>query len=173
METASRTLVKSRPEVWEQLDQPERMQGLMSALLGRAAEVQVYEREEESTLAWKAVPDDAWIKVEIGEKGWGTKVSVSAEYASEPTRLEGWLGAVLDELATPQKRPFESMSEAREPNVRKPVVALATEPPERAPASEPEPTREPGPGEEPEPAGEPAIEGPAKPKRIRRFFFGA
>ena len=57
METASRTLVKSPPEVWEQLDQPERMQGLMCALLGRATDVTVYEREEESTLAGR--PDDA------------------------------------------------------------------------------------------------------------------
>jgi hypothetical protein len=44
----------SPPEVWEQLDQPERMQGLMAALLGRATDVDVYEREEESKLAWKA-----------------------------------------------------------------------------------------------------------------------
>ena len=51
MKTASRTLVKSPPEVWQQLDHPGRMQGLMSALVGHAAEVTVYEREEESKLA--------------------------------------------------------------------------------------------------------------------------
>ena len=111
MKTASRTLVKSPPEVWEQLDHPGRMQGLMSALVGRAAEVTVYEREEESKLAWRA-SDDAWIEVEIAEKGWGTNVSVTAENGSEPTKLEGWLDAVIDELATPTKRPFEGMSKA-------------------------------------------------------------
>ena len=54
MKTASRTLVKSPPEVWQQLDHPGRMQGLMSALVGHAADVTVYEREEESKLAWRA-----------------------------------------------------------------------------------------------------------------------
>jgi hypothetical protein len=113
MKTASRTLVMSPPEVWEQLDQPGRMQGLMAALLGRATDVDVYEREEESKLAWKADHGDggAWIEVEIAEKGWGTNVSVTAENGGEPTKLEGWLDAVLDELATPQKRPFEGMTE--------------------------------------------------------------
>ena len=28
------------------------------------------------------------------------------ESGGEPTRLDGWLEAVLEELATPQKRPF-------------------------------------------------------------------
>ena len=57
METASRTLVKSPPEVWEQLDDLGRMEGLMSALVGHATEVEVTEREEESKLVWKAVPE--------------------------------------------------------------------------------------------------------------------
>src|SRR5919106_1139372 len=81
------------------------------ALVGRATDVEVYERIEESKLAWKA-GDEARIEVELAEKGWGTNVSVSAENGQEPTKLEGWLDAVLDELATPQKRPFEGMTEA-------------------------------------------------------------
>ncbi|HEY3193451.1 MAG TPA: hypothetical protein VGJ61_11740 [Solirubrobacterales bacterium] len=113
MKTASRTLVKSPPEVWEQLDHPGRMEGLMSALVGHATEVKVYERVEESKLAWKADGDQARIEVELAEKGWGTNVSVSAVSGQEPTRLEGWLDAVLDELATPQKRPFEDMGKKR------------------------------------------------------------
>jgi hypothetical protein len=36
-------------------------------------------------------------------------VKLRAENGGEPTKLEGWLDAVLDELATPQKRPFEGM----------------------------------------------------------------
>jgi len=101
MKTASRTLVKSPPEVWGQLDHPGRMQGLMSALVGHATDVTVYEREEESKLAWRA-SDDAWIEVELAEKGWGTNVSVSAEGGEEPTKLEGWLDAVLDERSRRQ-----------------------------------------------------------------------
>src|SRR3954464_9347760 len=141
MKTASRTLVKSPPEVWEQLDHPGRMQGLMSALVGHATEVDVTEREEESMLAWKAIPDDAWIKIEIAEKGWGTNVSVTAENGSEPTKLEGWLDAVIDELATPTKRPFGGMGETTD-------ETPAPEAPEPVELPEPDPT--PVPVEEPE-----------------------
>ena len=164
MKTASRTLVKSPPEVWEQLDHPGRMQGLMSALVGHAAEVEVYERVEESKLAWRA--QGARIEVEIAEKGWGTNVSVSAENGHEPTKLEGWLDAVLDELATPQKRPFEGMSETpadtvaeaasaptpREPTPKGPPVQRTGEQPR---------TEEPKPEVVPQPAPEP---------RKKRFF---
>jgi hypothetical protein len=132
MQTASRTLVMSPPEVWEQLDQPERMQGLMAALLGRATDVDVYEREEELKLAWKADHADggAWIEVEIAEKGWGTNVSVTAENGGEPTKLEGWLDAVLEELATPQKRPFEGMTETPADTLAEAVSEVAEAPPE-------------------------------------------
>jgi hypothetical protein len=180
MKTASRTLVKSPPEVWEQLDHPGRMQGLMCALVGHATEVSVTEREEESTLAWKAVPDDAWIKVEIGEKGWGTNVSVTAENGGEPTKLEGWLDAVIEELATPQKRPFEGMGEAEEPEVKakpmdmspmeapKPVAAVVEEMPAETETAEPAieessvvPVAESPPPEPPAP----------EPKKKKRFGF--
>jgi outer membrane biosynthesis protein TonB len=142
MKTASRTLVKSPPEVWEQLDSPERMQGLMCALVGHATDVSVYEREEEAKLAWKASSDDARIEIEMAEKGWGTNVSVSAENGQAPTKLEGWLDAVLDEIATPTKRPFEGMAETEET-------------PPLEPVEEPEPEEEPAPLEEPEPEDEP------------------
>ena len=178
MKTASRTLVKSPPEVWEQLDHPGRMQGLMSALVGHAAEVTVYEREEESKLAWRT-SDEAWIEVKIAEKGWGTNVSVTAENGSEPTKLEGWLDAVIDELATPTKRPFEAMSEST-PETPAPVEPVPVEDPEPEEAPEPvEPeVDEPEPvvavAEEPQAEAESAPEPPApeKPKKKRRRFFG-
>jgi hypothetical protein len=111
MKTESRTLVKSPPELWELIDEHERMQGLMSALLGRATDIRVYEREPEAILGWKAAigGEQAWIKVELSESGWGTRVEVTAENTAEPTRLDHWLDAVMDEFATPQKRPFEGM----------------------------------------------------------------
>ena len=112
MESASRTVVKSPPELWELIDQPERMQGLMSSLLGQATEVDVYERDPGACLGWEAREngDRNWIEVEIGEKGWGTEVKVSANCErQEGTRLEGWLEAVMEELSTPTKRPFDGM----------------------------------------------------------------
>jgi hypothetical protein len=126
MKTASRTLVKSPPELWGMIDQDERMQGMMSALLGRAADVSVSEREPESLLCWEAtgVDEYAWIKVKLAEKGWGTHVEVSAESKTEPVKLEGWLDAVLEELATPQKRPFQGIADAAEPPRKKRFFGL-------------------------------------------------
>ena len=170
MQSASRTLVKSPPELWEMLDQPERMQGLMCALLGRTTEVTVDQREPESLLRWQASDDGAgaWIEVELAEKGWGTNVSLKAETGCEPTRLEGWLDAVLEELATPQKRPFGGMGNAppERPLAESPVPESpepGTPEPETSKPDEPEPAeREPV-------APEPAPEA-AKPGRLRRFL---
>src|SRR3954454_3134868 len=161
MKSASRTLVMSPPEVWEQLDHPGRMQGLMCALVGHATDVDVTEREEESTLAWKAIPDDAWIKVEIAEKGWGTNVSVTAENGAEPTMLGGWLDAVIDELAPPQKRPFEGMDKPPEPIESlppEPSEPVVEEPPVVEPVVSARPQPEPS---APEPVGPVAEESPA------------
>jgi hypothetical protein len=162
MKTASRTLVKSPPEVWEQLDHPGRMQGLMSALVGHAAEVEIYERVEESKLAWKA--DDGRIEVEIAEKGWGTNVSVSAENG-QGTKLEGWLDAVLDELATPTKRPFGGMNEPTADRVPgEGVVLEAVE--EETPGTVEEPVVD----EPPAPAPAPEPPAPEQPSKLRRLF---
>ncbi|CAN5521729.1 hypothetical protein BH20ACT15_BH20ACT15_13930 [soil metagenome] len=111
METASRTLMKSPPELWEMLDTPERMHGLMCSLVGRATEIEVSEREPEERLCWVAAShlDEGRIEVEIAEKGWGTHVEVSANCPREAHRLEGWLDAVMEELATPEKRPFNGI----------------------------------------------------------------
>lgn len=111
MKSASRTLVKSPPEVWEMLDQEERMQGLMSALLGRAAEIEISMRAPESRLVWEAVGDGerARIEVDMEEKGWGTHVEVKATCERQSVMLDGWLDAVMEELATPEKRPFQGM----------------------------------------------------------------
>jgi hypothetical protein len=111
MESESRTLVKSPPELWELLDQPERMQGLMSSLVGKAADIKVYGREDGAYLGWEATEGEtqAWIEVELAEKGWGTNVKLTAENGGQGTRLEGWLDAVMDELSMPSKRPFDGM----------------------------------------------------------------
>ena len=173
MKSARRTLVMSPPEVWEQLDHPGRMEGLMSALVGHAAEVEVYERVEESKLAWKA-GDEARIEVEIAEKGWGTNVSVSAENGQEPVKLEGWLDAMLDELATPQKRPFEGMTEtpagtladafSKKPESKpEPVRGLEVEQPQ---ADRPEPEEQEAEEQQPVPVPPPA------PEPRRKRFFG-
>jgi hypothetical protein len=166
MQSASRTLVMSPPELWELIDQPDRMQGLMCGLIGRATEVTVNERRPESMLRWEASEDGAgaWIEVQLAEKGWGTNVKLRAENGGEPTKLEGWLDAVLDELATPQKRPFEGREAPPEPVAPAPAPKPVVEPePELEP--EPQPVAE-APQSEPEPVK--ALE--SEPSKLRRFF---
>ncbi len=168
MQSASRTLVMSPPELWELIDQPARMQGLMCALVGRATDVTVNERRPESVLRWEASDDgaNAWIEVELAEKGWGTNVKLKAENGAEPTKLEGWLDAVLDELATPQKRPFAGTGQPIEPN----------QPPKLAPVEpsvEETPMAPVHPAEVSVAAAPPAeATPPPPPKRKRRRFFG-
>ena len=184
MESASRTLVKSPPELWELIDQPDRMQGLMCALVGRATEVKVNERRPESILRWEASDDgaDAWIEVQLAEKGWGTNVKLKAENGDEATKLEGWLDAVLEELATPQKRPFEGMGEpppepvevasSPEPLIQPPEPEAKPEPAVEAPDPEPPAAETPEP-ESPEPGTpEPETTAPTSPTqgKLRRFL---
>jgi hypothetical protein len=138
MKSASRTLVMSPPELWELLDQPDRMQGLMCGLLGHATEVTVEEREPESLLRWEASDDgaDAWIEVRLAEKGWGTNVKLKVENGGEPTKLEGWLDAVLEELATPQKRPFAGMGDEPPPEPPAPEPHVPDPPTPEPPADD-------------------------------------
>jgi uncharacterized protein YndB with AHSA1/START domain len=112
MATAERTLVKSQPELWELVDQPNRMEGWSSALLGHAAEVEVTGRDPESHLAWsaRAPAEAASIEVALNQDGWGTNVTIQAERdGASPTQLTDWINAVLDELAEPEKRPFRGL----------------------------------------------------------------
>jgi hypothetical protein len=112
MASAERTLVKSQPELWQLVDQRERMEGLASGLLGAAAEIEITEREPEARLAWHASAADEFASIELAleKKGWGTSVAIVAERDGvEPARLDGWIEAVLDELASTEKRPFRGL----------------------------------------------------------------
>jgi hypothetical protein len=108
----NRTLVKSQPELWQLLDRPDRLREWSSALLGEATKVEVTENDPEVRLAWKAAGQDEVVRVEVEleQDGWGTNVAITAEpEGSPPTQLEGWLEAVLDELASTAKRPFRGI----------------------------------------------------------------
>jgi hypothetical protein len=111
MAFAQRTLVKSQPELWQLLDQHERLQGLMSALVGRATEIEVTEREPETRLAWEGAVADEAGSIEIGleKRGWGTQVEIRAEVSPARDGIDGWLEAVLEELSAPERRPFRGL----------------------------------------------------------------
>lgn len=111
MASAERTLVKSQPELWQLLDQRERMHGLMATLVGRATEIEVIEREPETRLAWEgAVADESGaIEIEMEQKGWGTQVVIEAEVSPAWDGIDGWLEAVFEELSAPERRPFRGI----------------------------------------------------------------
>jgi hypothetical protein len=103
-----RTLVKSAPELWELADDLERMEVWISGLAGaEQAEVEVTRREPGHLLAWRAKPNtDCNIAIEMADSGFGTAVTITAQHAGESTAAEGVLERLLDELASPERRPF-------------------------------------------------------------------
>ena len=114
METiAKRTLVKSAPELWELADDLARMETWMGGLVGSddPIPIEVTDREPERILAWRAqngqVATHARIAIELAEKGFGTSVSITAQHAApDPAAALGALEQLLDELGSPEKRPF-------------------------------------------------------------------
>lgn len=106
---AERTLVKSPPELWELVDDPGLMERWIAELLGSgdSVAVEVVDRKPRERLAWRQVgAGDARVELSLAEKGWGTNVAIRAKCDprdGESEVLEG----LLDELGSPQRRPFE------------------------------------------------------------------
>ena len=71
--TAKRTLVKSPPELWEELSEVDRL----AKHLGAFGDIKITKLEPEHTVAWEA--DHASGTVSIEPSGWGTKVTLHAE----------------------------------------------------------------------------------------------
>jgi hypothetical protein len=111
----SRTLVKSPPELWEEL-QGERL----GEALGGA---EVRPTEPERSLSWKS--EDASGTAVLEPSSWGTKVTLTADVEEEVARLGLWermrgmtpppsrvpeieqrLEGVLDDLGQAHKKPF-------------------------------------------------------------------
>ena len=111
----SRTLVKSPPELWEELgpDCLEKALGVVS--------VEEVEPEREKSFSGNGVHGTAVLE----PAGWGTKVTLTAETeeqvakagfwgrlrgpeaAPKHSELEEKLSEVLDDLGRPHKRPFQ------------------------------------------------------------------
>jgi hypothetical protein len=117
METkAKRTLVKSAPELWELADDLDRMEAWMAGLVGSAQPipVEITDRDPERVIAWRAQDGSpgaaalrARIAIEMAEKGFGTSVSITAQHsAPDPSAAIAALEQLLDELGSPERRPF-------------------------------------------------------------------
>lgn len=123
MVSVERTLVKSPPELWEIVDDEQRMRRWMAALVGaeEPVAVAVAERVPEQRLCWASASggeqEEARIEMTLEKRGWGTHISVSARY--EPTgifagrrqanaeqRMSELIEGALDELGCAHRRPF-------------------------------------------------------------------
>ena len=113
METqAKRTLVKSAPELWELADDLARMEAWMAGLVGapQPVEVEITDRDPERILAWRANGSSGCrgrIAIELAERGFGTAVQITAQHVSaDPAGAGAVLEQLLDELGSPERRPF-------------------------------------------------------------------
>jgi hypothetical protein len=112
----SRTLVKSPPELWEELSGDRLPQTIDGARVERTG--------EDNSLAWEA--DGVRGTARIEASGWGTKVTLTAEVEEQVAELGLWarmwgieppperhadmerrLEGLLDDLGSAHKKPFQ------------------------------------------------------------------
>src|SRR5687768_12881679 len=115
--TAKRTLVKSPPELWEELSEVE---GLMKHLAA-FGEIKITKLEPEHTVAWEGEHGSGTVSIE--PSGWGTKVTFHAE---------------LPEAANPAPAAKPQPAAKAEPVAAEPVAAEREQQPQPV-AVEPEP----------------------------------
>ena len=124
---ASRTLVKSPPELWAELSDL----GSLARHLGEFGEIRITQVDPESRVEWEA--DRASGTVRLEPSGWGTRVVLTVD--------------------TPEPAAYPEP----EPEPEEPVAVIEPEPePEPEPDPEPEPVLE-APEPEPEPEPEPTF----------------
>ena len=149
--TAKRTLVKSPPELWEELSEVE---GLTKHF-GAFGEIKITKLEPEHTVAWEGEHGSGTVSIE--PSGWGTKVTLHAELPDPEEREapdEAQEPAATMAEPEPEPAPEEAEAPAAMPN------AAADEPNATAAQPNSEPERA-GSDRQPEAAGsEPAVTEP-------------
>src|SRR5688572_13632460 len=116
--TAKRTLVKSPPELWEELSEVERL----AKHLGAFGEIKITKLEPEHTVAWEG--EHASGTVSIEPSGWGTKVTLHAELPEEPAPAE----PAADESEPVAEEPApEEVADEPEPVAAAPSTEVAHE----------------------------------------------
>src|SRR3954469_25978188 len=142
--TASRTLVKSPPELWSELSEVESL----ARHIGELGEIKITRVEPEHTVAWEG--ERAKGTVSLEPSGWGTTVTFTASVAEqdEPDPPE-------PERAPERRGMFSRL-----------FPGFWVEQPEPVPEPESEPEPEP----EPPPA---AAEEPVQPEDVRAVLDGA
>jgi hypothetical protein len=141
---ASRTLVKSPPELWAELSEL----GSLARHLGEFGEIRITQVDPESRVEWEA--DRASGTVRLEPSGWGTRVVLTVD---TPEAVAPEPEAVVAEPPAPEPEPVK----------RGWFTRLFRRPPAPAPAPPPEPV-----AVEPEPEPEPAPEPEPDPERTAR-----
>jgi hypothetical protein len=108
---AKRTLVKSAPELWALATDEARMGAWTAGLAGSSEPVQVKitDRRPQRSLAWRGAGrlERTRIAIQLAERGFGTAVKVSAHHdLPDPAVADAALERLLDELGSPERRPF-------------------------------------------------------------------
>ncbi len=161
-----RTLVKSPPELWAELSDPD----ALSRHLGELGEIRIVRVEAESTVEWAA--ENTTGTVSIKPSGWGTKVTlrVTRELAEQATP-ESSAGE-----QTAEEAEAKGETETEPADVPAPESTALDAAPEAEPETEPTPemapTSETATATEPEsaPAPTPVSEAAAAPEPRRGFF---
>src|SRR5687767_9130178 len=115
---AKRTLVKSPPEVWAKVSDPE----VLADHLADLGPIQITRVEPESVVLWEGDHASGSVQLEAG--GWGTKVTLTAELAEEEPEPQA-------QVVEPEPEP-EPEAEVAEPEPE----PVAPEPEAPAPAAE-------------------------------------
>jgi hypothetical protein len=164
---ASRTLVKSPPELWAELSDL----GSLARHLGEFGEIRITKVDPESRVEWEA--DRASGTVRLEPSGWGTRVVLTVDTPEPAADPEPEAEPVAEDRPVEAKEPDAYPEPLAEPAAAAPEAAAAPPEPKRgfwarlfgrrkpepvAPAPEPEPAiQEPEPvAVEPQPEPEPA-----------------
>jgi hypothetical protein len=153
--TAKRTLVKSPPELWNELSEVERLARHLDAF----GEIKITRLEPEHTVAWEGEKASGTVSIE--PSGWGTKVTLRAQVEAEQEAAPAERSGEGPETAATKEEPEAEQPAVQPPEASKPEAAEALEP---EAAAEPEPAASAPrtePAAAPESASRPELDAPA------------
>jgi hypothetical protein len=130
MHEASRTLVKSSPELWAECSDGESL----SRHLGAFGEIRITKLEPETAVAWEG--EDVRGTVTLEPSGWGTRVVLTATVEASEAEVEAESAAADAPETPPEPEPAAAITVA-EPQVATDPESVAVAEPE--PAADPEP----------------------------------
>jgi len=136
---ASRTLVKSPPELWAECSDA----ASLARHLGRFGGIQITRLEPETAVAWEGEKARGTVRIEPA--GWGTRVILTAEEVSEapsppeePAEMAAGSAPTLEAESPPPRRRRFARLFARRRAPEPPPEPVAVDPPEPE-VTEPEP----------------------------------